>query len=72
MNFDMIINGLGGVSEETQKKYKTIENSRLQHYPKKEKDKALSATFRCPRKDLYVSKQLSLDHFLKYDRKNNC
>ena len=46
--------GLGGVSDETQKQYKTIENPWLQHYPKKEKDKALSATFRCPRKDLCV------------------
>lgn len=47
------------------RKYETTDDSRLRHYPKKEKSMTLPAALRHPRKDIHVEKQLALDYFEK-------
>ena len=44
-------------------KYKAIDNSRIDFYPDKEKEKALSSTFRCSRKDLFFEKKFVVEEF---------
>ena len=41
------------------KKYNTMDHSRLQLYPEKEKIETLSSAFRCSRKDIFLKKKHS-------------
>ena len=67
INFDIIHKQARGIeiSDNELRKYKTIDNSRLGNYPSRKKSQILSLAFRCPRKDIYLAKCLSVEHFKK-------
>ena len=67
INFDSIYRQIRGekLHQKLEQKYKIIDNSRISLYPDKEKDKALSSAFKCPRKDLYFKKEMIKEHFLR-------
>ena len=47
------------------KKYETVDRSRLNFYPENEKTKVLSSDFRWSRKDLFLKKEVTDEHFGK-------
>ena len=67
INFDIIRREAAGqkVPDELLKKYQTIENERVSKYPKGERNKFLSSTFRTDRTDIFFEKKVVLNHFKK-------
>ena len=65
INFNIIHRQVKGekIDEKLEQKYKIIDNSRIDLYPDKEKEKALSSAFRWSRKNLYFEKEVIDSHF---------
>ena len=63
INFDIINHQCcGDQLKKSEKEHKTIENNNFNNYPKNEK-KVLSSVFRNKRDDLWVKRDLMIEHF---------